>query len=102
MNDSVLPDEVFKRLEPLLGTKKIHTKIAVYVNGDRKINNSIPDNLLLGEVRFDYAFKFGRAIFVDGKYIFKGYLSEEKCLEIESDLQKEEMRLREVRKIIVV
>lgn len=95
LNDIVLPDEVFERLEPLIGAKEIHQKINVYANGDRKINNSMPDNLLLGEVRFDYAFKFGRAIFVDGKYIFRGYLSEEKCLEIEKELQMEEMKLRE-------
>lgn len=102
LNDIVLPAEVFKRLKPLLGTKKFHQKIAIYVNGDRKITHGISDDFLLGEVRFDFAFKFGRAIFIDGIYIFRGYLSEEKCITIEKELQAAEIKSREVKQIKVV
>jgi hypothetical protein len=61
----------------------------VYASGERKITRNIPDASLISEVEYDLEQRWGRALFIDNKYIYKGYLTEERCLEIEAELAEE-------------
>ena len=61
-------------------SKKIHTTIGVYKNGDYKINGVMNCNLIL-HIRYNLDFRFGRALFVDGTCINKGYLTDEEVIE---------------------
>lgn len=84
-----MKQEILDRLNAIVGTAETHTKIGVYASGERKITRNIPDASLKSEVEYDLANRWGRALFIDNKYIYKGYLTEERCLEIEAELAAE-------------
>jgi len=49
----------------------IHTTIGLYPNGDTKING-VDSAHLEGHIEYNKQFRFGRALFVDGKLVYKG------------------------------
>lgn len=64
---------------------RIHHTMGVYANGDRKHNGVAATDL---EAHIDYNLKMrpGRALFVDGKCVHRGYLTEGQCKQIEHEL----------------
>lgn len=68
--------------------KMIHTTIGVYnscvihekpIRGrDFKVNGVPPENLK-DHIEYNKTWRFGRALFLDGKCIYKGYLKQESC-----------------------
>ena len=62
----------------------IHHTMGVYSDGSRKHNGVDSEHL---QVHIDYnkTMRFGRALFVDGKCVYKGYLSQEECDAIERE-----------------
>ena len=56
--------------------QKIHTTIGLYPNGEYKINGVLPEHLE-EHIEYNKICRFGRALFVDGKCIYNGYLSDE-------------------------
>ena len=64
----------------------IHTTVGVYNDDTFKINGVISENLK-DHIDYNRSLRFGRALFVDGKCIHKGYLSDERCKEWESKLK---------------
>jgi hypothetical protein len=61
-----------------------HTR-GVYLNGEFKSNGVDPDHLA-SHIEYNLTMRPGRAFFVDGLCVHKGYLSEERCKEIEASL----------------
>lgn len=59
----------------------IHTTIGIYNNGDYKTNGVLPEDL---QAHIDYNIenRWGRALVVDGKIVYCGYLNEEGINEI--------------------
>lgn len=62
--------------------EKIHTTIGVYNNGDMKINGVKHENLA-DHVEYNKSYRPGRAFFVDGICVNRGYLTEERIKEYE-------------------
>lgn len=60
--------------------------MGVYRNGGRK-HNGVLDEHLQDHIDYNVTFRFGRALFVDGKCVHRGYLSQEQCDEIEAELR---------------
>lgn len=77
--------KIKERLEQVLGKSEMHTKIGIYPSGERRTTTNIPDDKLLAEVEYDVQNRWGRALFIDEKYIYKGHLTEEECLKIEKE-----------------
>lgn len=63
----------------------IHTTIGVYANGDYK-SNGVESKNLAGHIQYNIKLRPGRALFVDGLCIHKGYLSTEECERLEQEL----------------
>ncbi len=63
----------------------LHTTIGVYNNGDRKVNG-VPSENLAGHIQYNLHFRPGRALFVDGKCLHRGYLDRERCDALEEEL----------------
>jgi hypothetical protein len=80
-----MDSKITERLNQVLGKSEMHTKIGIYPSGERRTTTNIPDDKLVQEVEYDVQNRWGRALFVDEKYIYKGHLTEEKCLEIEKE-----------------
>ena len=57
-------------------TQVIHHTVGVYPNGSYK-ENGVLDELLESHIEYNRTFRFGRALFVDGKCVYPGFLSEE-------------------------
>lgn len=53
----------------------IHTTIGLYANGEFKINGVKPEHLE-DHIEYNKTMRFGRALFVDGKCVHKGYHNE--------------------------
>lgn len=53
-----------------------HTTVGVYSNLEYKINGVEPDHLE-GHVEYNKSMRFGRALLVDGKVVYRGYFAEE-------------------------
>lgn len=64
--------------------KIIHT-MGVYANGNRK-HNGVDPKFLDNHIEYNLTYRPGRAFFVDGKCLNRGYLSKEHCEEIEREL----------------
>lgn len=54
----------------------LHLTVGVYKNGDYK-TNCVPDFELQQHVDYNTTMRFGRGLFVDGKCVHAGYLTEE-------------------------
>jgi len=53
-----------------------HVTIGVYANGDHVVNIVRPEHLE-GHIEYNKVMRFGRALFVDGLCMNKGYLSKD-------------------------
>lgn len=63
----------------------IHYTAGYYANGDMKWNG-VPTENLADHIAYNLSRRPGRAFFVDGKCLNRGYLTEERCQEIEKEL----------------
>lgn len=61
-----------------------HTR-GVYANGDFKDNGVLPEHLQ-EHVQYNTTMRFGRALFIDGRCAWRGYLSEDECEAVEHSL----------------
>lgn len=57
---------------------KIHTTIGLYSNGDYVVNGVHEDHLD-DHIKYNTTFRGGRALFVDGKCVYIGYMTEIEC-----------------------
>lgn len=64
----------------------IHHTVGVYSDGSRKWNGVTSENIA-GHIYYNLNMRPGRAFFVDGLCLNKGYLTPERCKEIEKELQ---------------
>lgn len=53
-----------------------HVTVGVYKNGEYVIN-VVRENDLESHIEYNQIFRFGRALFVDGKCVNQGYLSDD-------------------------
>ena len=53
-----------------------HISVGVYANGDHIIN-IVRDEHIIGHIEYNQQFRPGRALFVNGECINKGYLKDE-------------------------
>lgn len=65
---------------------KIHTTVGAYKNGGYKVNG-VPDLFLEDHIEYNKTWRFGRALFVDGKCVYRGYLTKEECDKVEEDIK---------------
>lgn len=63
----------------------VHHTRGVYNNDSFKDNGVAPEHLR-GYIKYNLTMRFGRALFVDGKCVHRGYLNEERCLAVERAL----------------
>lgn len=63
----------------------IHHTMGVYANGDR-VNNGVMTEHLDDHITYNRAMRPGRALFVDGRCVHRGYIPQETCDAIERDL----------------
>ena len=56
--------------------EKLHTTIGLYANLTFKMNGVKPEHLET-HIEYNKTHRFGRALFVDGKCVYKGYLSDD-------------------------
>lgn len=66
--------------------------MGVYANGERKING-VPAENLGNHILYNIQNRWGRAFFLDGVCIYKGYLSWEQCWEIEKELKEKPLKI---------
>lgn len=52
-----------------------HISVGVYSNGDYVVN-IVKEEDLIAHIEYNRTFRFGRALFVDGKCLNEGYLSD--------------------------
>ncbi|MEA5459106.1 hypothetical protein VB796_08665 [Arcicella sp. LKC2W] len=64
---------------------KIHTTIGVYANGDIKING-VTEEYLESHLEYNRGARPGRSLFLDGKCVQKGYLSDKTIEEFEAKI----------------
>jgi hypothetical protein len=60
--------------------EKIHTTIGVYNNGDIK-TNGVSEEHLETHIQYNLDYRPGRAFFVNGECLNKGYLDDERIAE---------------------
>lgn len=64
-----------------------HFTVGVYANGEYK-TNVVKDEHLEDHIEYNKTFRFGRALFVDGECVHKGYLSDERVVEWTEKISK--------------
>ena len=70
----------------------VHTTIGVYNGGDFKMNGVLPEHLE-AHIEYNKTWRFGRALFVDGKCVYKGYLDDERVKAFEQRIIKDNLVL---------
>ena len=70
----------------------IHTTIGIYANGDFKINGVSEDHLE-SHIEYNQKYRPGRALVVDGKIEYCGYLKESEILHILKKNNLENLKL---------
>jgi len=70
----------------------IHHTMGVYNNGDRKHNGVSSENLA-SHIWYNQTMRFGRALFVDGFCLNRGYLTPERVKVIEDELQANPIKM---------
>lgn len=66
---------------------KNHVTIGVYSNDTSTVNVVRPEHLE-GHIEYNKVMRFGRALFVDGRCEYSGYLSDEKISEWTDKISK--------------
>lgn len=67
----------------------MHVTVGVYMNGQYKYN-IVRDEDLENHIKYNKIFRFGRGLFVDGKCVNQGYLSEEQVRNWEKSISEME------------
>lgn len=67
----------------------MHVTVGIYNNNEYKYN-IVEDEDLEKHIEYNKTFRFGRALFVDGKCVHKGYLSDERIKEWEKRISEME------------
>jgi hypothetical protein len=70
-----------------------HVSIGVY-NSDEYVVNIVRPEDLEDHIWYNKTFRFGRALFVDGKCIHKGYLDNDKIKQWEEKLKGWEFQIK--------
>lgn len=70
----------------------IHTTVGVYSSGD-KVFNGVSTEDLQDHIDYNLSFRPGRAFFVDGKCLNVGYLTPQRCEELEKELKAVKMKV---------
>lgn len=70
----------------------IHTTIGVYANGEMKFNGVKAGNLI-NHIDYNLDFRPGRALFVNGKCVHKGYLNDEEVQKYEEMFKDPKFKL---------
>lgn len=68
---------------------KIHSTIGVYVGAQKRSHwnfNGVREENLEAHIEYNKRWRFGRGLFVDGKCVNKGYLSEEDVERLEKEM----------------
>lgn len=64
----------------------IHHTAGYYSDGSRK-TNGVEGKNIAGHIRYNLDMRPGRAFFVDGVCLHRGYLTEKRCADIEEELK---------------
>lgn len=64
-----------------MSSNKIHTTIGVYPNGSFK-TNGVSDEHLSYHIEYNKKWRSGRALVIDNKIVYKGFLTEAQILEV--------------------
>jgi len=69
----------------------IHTTIGVYPKPDRYLwkINGVAEEFLEDHIAYNKKWRFGRALFVDGKCVYPGHVAQEDIDRIEAELEAE-------------
>jgi hypothetical protein len=78
--ESELPENIQER-----ACQSVHTTIGLYNDGSFKVNGVTKDNLPL-HINYNKIMRFGRALFVDGKCIYSGYIDDKRIKAFEQRL----------------
>lgn len=70
----------------------MHVTVGVYKNNNYKYN-IVRDEDLENHIEYNKIFRFGRGLFLDGKYIHKGYLSDEQVKNWEDKISSMEFNM---------
>lgn len=70
----------------LAKAKVFHNTVHVYGNDDYR-HHCVPDFELEGMLEYNTTMRFGRAIFVDGKCVWEGYLDAERIAQWEEKIR---------------
>lgn len=73
-----------------LHLQEIITCCGVYANGV-KVFNGVYEEDLDHHIEYNKTFRFGRALFVRGKCVYRGYLSQEECDKIEIEIKDKKL-----------
>lgn len=72
-----------------------HITIGVYLNDSYKIN-IVKEEDLVSHIEYNKVFRYGRALFVDGKCENQGYLSDSKVKEWEDKIKQMDIDKRTI------
>lgn len=75
----------------LLKNQKIHWCVGIYSSLE-EIHNGVLDIHLDDHVKYNKLYRPGRALFVDGKCVYSGYLKKDDCIRIENELLKKSIQ----------
>ena len=83
---SELNQQILEEILAGLGSRTIISTIGVYNNGDR-VSNGVHRDDLFTHIEYNFTYRFGRALFVEGRCLNHGYLSPERIRELETEFQ---------------
>ena len=69
----------------------IHTTIGLYADDSFKMNGVKPEHLT-DHIYYNKTYRWGRALFVDGKCEYSGYLSDEQTRNFEERIKRENLK----------
>lgn len=67
----------------------IWTTIGVYYNGEYKINGVLPEDLA-GHIQYNIKNRPGRALFLNGECIYRGYYTWQEAIELQKKFDNQE------------
>jgi len=86
--EGLLPEdkEMVKSVLFKIPEKEIYSTIGVYHNGDKKFNGVAAEHL--GQhIKYNITFRYGRALFLEGKCLYRGYLNAETTSKLEKEFE---------------
>ena len=76
--------ELLERVFPVPPSGFHHTR-GLYSNGEF-VDNGVDPAHLAAHIKYNTVMRFGRALFIDGECVHRGYLSEAECQDMEAKL----------------